>query len=307
MPTFTTYESTAQKESWEDEVFMVSPRQRPFFNALQRRNAIGRLHQWPQDELPVVAGDGRKEGDTAPASETITPLQELQSYTEIITAYPEVSDTQQAIETWGVDNEMDRQAMRYSQGVMNRYETSMLNGQAGAVGDNTATFRTMASAQAQMKANGNTKTVVALAVTSITEDHFLDVSEAIYNNSGEAPNAAFMRPTDKKLAAGWDLSSPTAAPNDRQRFIDANNRTITYNVEVYVDPYGASIMLIPTRNYTDQSFLIANTDYWAEANLRPLAREEQARMGDARREKCVIEGTVACLNQYASGLGDMTG
>jgi len=99
-----TYDAVGNREDLSDIITNISPEETPMYSTFGKVKASNVYHEWLQDSLANAADNANIEGAdysfSKPASRT-----RVGNYTQIFVTPVEVSDTQRAVDTAGVEDE----------------------------------------------------------------------------------------------------------------------------------------------------------------------------------------------------------
>jgi hypothetical protein len=88
---------------------------------------------------------------------------------------------------------------------------------------------------------------------------------------------------------------------------DGDKRKVTNNVEVYVDPLGTEIKLVPCRQMPTNTVFFVDMEYLKFAPLRNFFSTDLAKTGDSERKQILVEYTLEVCNEKAhAAIYDLT-
>ena len=290
--TYKSYDQVGKKEDIEDIIYDISPTDTPFLSSIGSGTANATLHQWQQDSLAAAATNAAVEGadaGTASADPTVLKTSNTQIFTKVV----QVSGTAEAVGKYGRSSELAYQIAKKGKELKRDIEHAFVGaGQAGTAG-NGSTARELTSAQNQISAtttddNGGTD-------RTFTEALLLDVLQSVYEEGGN-PNQLQVTPSHSVTVAEF------AAASGRQRDFRESTKLVNV-VDIYVSPFG-EVSVVPNRFMNANQALVADTEYWNRAVLRPMQTIVLSKNGDSDKRQMLTELTLVCENDKASGLID---
>lgn len=106
-----TYQVIGNREDLSDIIYMISPTETPVVSKLPRVKASHTKHEWLTDTLAAAAANRRIEGDDKTA-QTASPRTRIDNYCQISDKVVQVSGTQRAMNTAGVEDELSYQTAK---------------------------------------------------------------------------------------------------------------------------------------------------------------------------------------------------
>jgi hypothetical protein len=313
--TLTAHAAIGNREDLSDEVYRIAPTDTPGFTALEKVKATGVFHEWQTQDLAAVdTSNAVLEGDDATTDAT-TPRVRLGNYCQISDKVARVSGTQQAVETAGVGNELDNQAMLKGLELRRDIE-SMIFGTnvakvAGAAG---VTARKSASILSWIKTNNSSGATGSAPATAdgaatrtdgtqraFTETLLKGVLQSIWTSGGK-PDLIMVGGSNKQQFSTFTGRS-SGAVNE-----DAKSKKITASVDAYESDFG-TLKVVANRFSRARDALILQTDMWAVGHLngRKMVSIPLAKTGDSERKQILSEWTLEARNEAASGIvADLT-
>ena len=82
---------------------------------------------------------------------------------------------------------------------------------------------------------------------------------------------------------------------------DGDKRKVTNNVEIYIDPLGTEIRMLPCRQMPTNTVFFVDPDYAKFAPLRNFQTTDLAKTGDSIRKQILVEYTLEVCNEKAHG------
>lgn len=308
-----TYQVIGNREDLSDIIYMISPMETPVSSKLPRVKAQSTKHEWLTDALAAAAANRKIEGDDKTAG-TATPRVRIDNYCQISDKVIQVSGTQRAMNTAGVEDELSYQTAKTGKELKRDIELAITQNQPSSAGG-AGTARSSASMESWLATNRtncgsadgsagpstagwSTTGVVAPGdnsqTGSINETLLKSVLQAIYTQGGE--------PTMIVVGAGTKqkMSTFSGIATQYRENSGVKQATILSAAAVYVSDFG-ELRIVPDRFSRDRTALILDMEYWAIAELRPMRREALAKTGDSDKQMLITEWTLESRNQAASG------
>lgn len=307
--TFSTYDSVGNREDLSDIIYDVSPTETPFLSALPKGKSTSTKHEWQTRALTAASGSNAViEGDDA-TTDASTANTRIFNYTQILDKVPRVTGTQEDVKKAGRDSEMALQMEDRMKEIKRDLETSQLQNIAYVAGNDT-TARKMAGLQTYINTNIS-KAADGTAATGDGSDIYTDgtarvlaeplVEEALalaWTNGGN-PSLGILNAFQKRKFASFSGSST--------KMSDGDKRKVTNNVEVYIDPLGTEIRLVPCRQAPTDVVYFVDPEYVKHAPLRDFSTTDLAKTGDSIRKQIIGEMTLEVCNEKAhAGVYDLT-
>jgi hypothetical protein len=307
--THSTYDHVGRREDLSDIIYDVTPTETPFLSALPRGKATSTKHEWLTRSLAAASGSNANiEGDDATNDAANTNVR-LDNQTQILDKVAQVSRTQESVKNAGMPRTMAREMADKMKEIKRDLETSLLQNTAKVVGNDTAA-RVMAGLQTYVKTNIS-KASDGTAAAGTGADIYTDgtaralseplVEEALalaWTNGGN-PSMGVLNAFQKRKAAAFSGSS--------SKMSDGDKRKVTNNVEVYIDPLGTEIRLVPCRQCPTDVIYFVDTEFVELSVLDDFSTHDLAKTGDSTRKQIVGEMTLEVRNEKAhAGVYDLT-
>lgn len=308
-----TYQQVGNREDLSDTIYMISPTETPVVSKLPRVKATSTKHEWLTDALAAAAANRKIEGDDKTAG-TASPRVRIDNYCQISDKVIQVSGTSRAVNSAGMEDEMSWQIMKRGKELKRDIEMAVTQNQASSAGG-AGTARSSASMESWLATNNtncgsadgsagpstsgwSSSGVLAPGdnsqTGSINETLLKSVLQDIYTSGGE--------PTIMVAGAGTKqkLSTFSGIATQYRENSGVKQATILSAAAVYVSDFG-ELRIVPDRFSRDRTLLILDLEYWAIAELRPMARETLAKTGDSDKMMLITEWTLESRNEAASG------
>lgn len=304
---FSSYDAVGNREDLIDEIYELFTDDTPFLSNVRRKSATARVHEWQNDSLAAASGSNAVvEGDEA-TNDAITATVRRGNNTQISDKVIVVTGTQEKVNKAGRKSEMAREAKKKMKELKRDVEARLLGNFAKVTGDDS-TARQCAGLQSWLITNVNKASDGTLATgdgtdaytdgtaRAFTETQLEDILAQCWDEGG-MPTEVYLNSFQKRKAAQFSGSGT--------RNYDAADKKIVNSVDVYVDPLGHEVRLIPCRQApTDVAYAI-DPDYIALATLRDFQVKDLAISGDYLRKQMLVEYTLEVNEKAHGGIYDL--
>ena len=300
--THSTYASIGNREDLSDVIWRVDPTDTPFSSSLERTDASAVNHEWQTQALASAStSNAVLEGDDA-ITDAATATVRLGNICQIQDKVARVSGTQEVIKKAGRSNEMAYQLVLKGLELKLDVEATLLTNQAKVTGNST-TARKLASVCSWITtntSNGGGSDATGDGTDARTDGTQRAYTESLLKtvlqlcwNSGGNPGTIMLGGFNKQQMSMFvGRGTPTE---------DAKSKKIVATVDVYESDFG-TLKVVPNRsNLRTRDCLILQNDMWALATLRDMATKDLAITGDSKRKQIIMEHTLECRNEKASG------
>lgn len=293
MPGMTTYDVVGAKEDISDIITNLSPTQTPGQTMIGSEKITNRLFQWQEDSLlAATQNNAQVEGfDATFAAHAPTVMRD--NVTQIMTKTVQVAATTDAVSRYGRDKETAYQLAKAGKEIKRDLEVILFGAAQAKVVGTSAVARRMANAIALIDAS----TTIAAGSTALSETHFLNAAQAVYN-AGSEGSVLMVKPNDAPKIAAF------ASATGRTRDLGADGRAVTMVIEVLRTPFGTYKVTLNRFQDTASAFLL-DPDMWKLCALRPWFRETLAKTGDST--KIMIVGEYSLKHKALAASGRISG
>lgn len=259
--------------------------------------------EWQTDALAAASATNFViEGDDA-TTDAITATTRLFNYTCISDKVALVSGTTEAVKAAGRRSEMAYQMVNSMKALKRDVDKILMENNAYVAG-NATTARETAGLQAYIKTNIN-KASDGTAATGDGSDGYTDgTARALLESYAEAvlaltwaeggnPTTAYCGSFQKRKMAAWSGSSTKTQDGAKMRVVNS--------VDVYVDPLGSEIKVVPSRQVPTDVIYFIDPDHVKFAVLRDFQTHELAKTGDSVRKQILVEFGLIMGNEKAHG------
>ena len=283
-----TYQAVGNKEDLLDVITNISPLETPMFSAFGKSKAKGTYHEWLSDELAAATANAHVEGADYVFARR-NPRVRTGNYTQVFVTPVEVSDTQRAVETAGLEDEyayqMAKALKEHARDIEYAFASTANTGNSGTSG----TARQLKGVMAWITTTNITGT--GSGDETLTETMFNDALQAIWNKGGR-PDAVYANGFQKRKISGFTASST--------KFVEASEKEVVAGVDVYDSDFGR-VKIVADRYMNAAQVAILQSDLWKTAVLRPTKHIEVAKVGSATRGVIETELTLESRNEAGSG------
>ena len=307
--TFQTFQAIGNREDLSNLIFNISPLETPFASMCKRTKVKNQFTEWQTDALDAAATNAQIEGNDAVVN-TAVPTVRLRNYTQILSKTVSVSETQQAMDTAGRDDEFDYQVAKRSKELKRDLEYAVVRNQPSTVGG-AGTAQMMASVESWLATN-KTSAGQGTAQTTPGYSGGTVVAPTDSTTAGTVVVAMLNNVIQLAYTAGGDPRTIMVSPATKVKFsgfagiatlynqTENKQATIVSGADTFVSNFGRHNIL-PNRFMRDQTALVLDMDYWAIGELRPFSSVKLAKTGDSDKSQIKGEYTLIARNQLASG------
>mgnify|MGYP003138746379 CR=1 FL=1 len=292
MTTYTTYSQVGRAEDVSDIIKSITPFDVPFFSMIGSERTHARNFDYQSDVLRSPSSNAKLEGADA-SMITISPTTLRSGTCQIISEAFQISETADAIKTYGRAKETAYQLAKTLKNVKRDYEHAMVGVSNAAVAGNASTAREMASIDqmitTSLDAGSN-------ATDALTETKILTLGQTCYTN-GSSPDVMMCKPADAQLIANM------AASLGRERDFGQSTKLVNA-VDIYVSPFGTYKVVLNRHQLSTHLFLL-DPGMFKSVVLRPFSRTLLAKTGDS--DKHQVLGEVSVKHQVWEDSGMITG
>ena len=299
--THSTYDHVGRREDLGDIIYDVSPTETPFLSAIPKGKASSTKHEWLTRSLTAASGANAViEGDDA-TTDAANANVRVFNYTQISDKVARVTGTQEAVNNAGMKNTMAKEMEDKMKELKRDVETTLLQNVAYVAGNDTLA-RKCAGLQTYIKTNIN-KASGGTAATGDGSDAYTDgtarallesyVEDALATgwSNGANPSLGILGAFQKRKFAAFSGSSTKTSDGDKRKVVN--------NVEVYIDPLGTEIRLLPCRQMQTDVIYFVDPEYLEFSTLRNFFTKDLAKTGDSERKQIIVEYTMEVRNEKA--------
>lgn len=288
MAVYQTYDTKTNHEDLTDVLTKIGDMTTPVYSKLRKVSAKNTLHEWSTYEHDSAAVNAQIEGATYEYGALTAPSR-LTNYTQIFRKTFQVSNTQQAVDPAGMEDEYAFRVQVALEAIGRDIEKALVtgSGNSGASG----TGRELKGIMGFITTNISTGTGTGRA---LTEAELNSLIQDCYENGGRPDWLLGSYTQVNKLA---QLMSSDRTYND-------GNKEFTSQMLVYSSPFGR-LMVEGDSQVADAELAVLQKDMWAVAQLRPVAKKDTPETADAKNGVLIGELTLEARAEKMNG--KMTG
>ena len=288
MAVYQTYGTSTNHEDLTDVLTKIGDMTTPVYSKLRKVSAKNTLHEWSTYEHDSAAANAQIEGATYEYGALTAPSR-LTNYTQIFRKTFQVSNTQQAVDPAGMEDEYAFRVQVALEAIGRDIEKALVtgSGNSGASG----TGRELKGIMGFITTNISTGTGTGRA---LTEAELNSLIQDCYENGGRPDWLLGSYTQVNKLA---QLMSSDRTYND-------GNKEFTSQMLVYSSPFGR-LMVEGDSQVADAELAVLQKDMWAVAQLRPVAKKDTPETADAKNGVLIGELTLEARAEKMNG--KMTG
>jgi hypothetical protein len=244
---FTTYSQIGIKENVSNLITNITPDETPAYSTFKKFSVKNRLYEWQTDALATPGDNNKPEGDVA-VMQTSVATTMLNNRTQIGYKSMSVSDTAQAVATYGRGNEYDYQVTKKGRELKTDIEIGLLKNSAKAVGGDGGTNRISAGlptwitnlARGTAPTGTGVDTVdtgTALVTTALTYAMCATAMTMAFS-AGGAPSILMLPPILKRSFSGLAFSSTPSTADVRYNLSSGKPAVAVGTVEQWLSDFG---------------------------------------------------------------------
>lgn len=285
MAVHTTYDVATNHEDLTDVLVVMGQMKTPMFSNLPKTKAKNALHEWPTVAYTNAGDNAQVEGFTFSPGALTSPSRG-QNYTQIFAKVGSVSATQRASDPAGYKDEYAFQVEKALKEIGRDIERALING-SGAVSGGTGTARELKGILAWISTNVSTGTGTG---RNVTEAELNSLLADIYSAGGD-PDTILVSPKQRNKMSGFF--------DDSRSYVDSVKK-FTSAIAVYDSNFGV-MQVVSDIHMPDSQLAVLDSSTWKIAQLRPVAKEETAKVADADGFAVVGELTLAAYAEKYNG------
>lgn len=307
--TYSSYDAKGNREDLSDIIYDISPTDTPFLSAIGKTKATSTKHEWQTDALAAaVSNNAVIEGDEATIDSCVATTRVF-NYTQISDKTAIVTGTQDAVNSAGRRSEMAYQMEKRMKELKRDVEKTLLENNAEVVGSDTAA-REVSGLQAWVMTSTNVASDASASAGNGTNIHT--------DGTARALTEAFV---EDALAQAWtEGGNPsmgvlnafqkrkfTTFSGNSTRFDKGEDKKLVNSVDVYIDPLGSEISLMPDRFAPTDVIFFVDPEFAKYAVLRDFQSHDLSKTGDAMKKQLLVEYTLQVGQEKAhAGVYDLS-
>ena len=307
--TLTSFSAVGNREDLADIIYDISPAETPFLSAIPKTKATGVKHEWQTHSLTAASGTNKVlEGDDA-TTDASTTTARVYNYRQISDKVARVTGTQEAVNKAGRRSEMAFQMEARMKEIKRDVETRLLGNYASVAGNATLEPE-CAGLQAWVKTNidkasdgtasaGNGTDTYTDGTARALQESQVEAALSLAWTNGGNPTMGILNAFQKRKFASFSGSSTKTSDGDKKKVVNS--------VDIYIDPLGNEVRLVPCRQAQTDVIFFVDTEYVKFATLRDFKSVDLAKTGDSERKQIIVEYTLeVCQEKAHAGVYDLT-
>lgn len=290
MATLQTYQDTSRKEDVSEAMMMLDITTTQMYSGFTKNNAYNTLHEWQVAETAAAADNAAVEGADF-SSDTSTQPTRAVNYTQIFTKQPQVSDTEESVNHYGMKSAMSYQVALKMKEMKNDIELAIVRG-TGASG-NATVARRLNGVMAWITTNATAFN----SGTTLTENILNDFLQLTWNNGGEVDEIYVGAALKRRIST---------FTGGNTKFLQAEDKRLVSSIDVYESDFGVHKIFkhrhVQVAADTTGNLLLIDSKRWKVSHLSgraPFTRDI-AKVGDSTRKQLIAELTIECHQQKAN-------
>lgn len=299
--TFATFNAVGNREDLSDQVYSISPEEKPLISAIGRTKVSGQFFEWQTDALAAAANNKVEQGNEATIAAT-TPTKRVGNRTQISEKTFAITGTQEAVDKAGRKSEVAYQKAKKMLELARDMEFALLqNTTAIAAASGVApqtrgvagwleTNNSLGTGGVAPDPDTNTAPTDG-TLRTFTEAMVKDVQQKCWEQGGD-PTMMFVPAALRATVSGFTGSAT--------KFDKTEDKTLYATVEVYVGDFGR-LSVVNSRHQRARDVFLIEPDKFELAILRPMKSKKLADTGDHEKHLINVEYGLIAKNEAASG------
>ena len=306
--TLTSFSAVGNREDLADIIYDISPAETPFLSPSPKTRATGVNQEWQTHSLTAPSGTNKVlEGDDA-TTDASTTTARVYNYRQISDKVARVTGTQEVVNKAGRRSEMAFQMEARMKEIKRDVETRLLGNYASVAGNATLEPE-CAGLQAWVKTNidkasdgtasaGNGTDTYTDGTARALQESQVEAALSLAWTNGGNPTMGILNAFQKRKFASFSGSSTKTSDGDKKKVVNS--------VDIYIDPLGNEVRLVPCRQAQTDVIFFVDTEYVKFATLRDFKSVDLAKTGDSERKQIIVEYTLeVCQEKAHCGVYDL--
>lgn len=289
MAVYQTYDASTNHEDLTDVLTKIGDMTTPAYAKLRKVSARNSLHEWSTYAQDDAAVNAQAEGATFQYG-ALTAPDRLSNYTQIFAKTFQVSQTQQAVDPAGMEDEYAFRVQVALEAIGRDIEKALINGTANSGASGTG--RRLEGILSFITSNISTGTGTG---RPLTEAELNSLIQDCYSNGG--------RP-DWLLGSYTQVNKLAELMTTKKEYSGSDKEWVSQML-VYSSPFGRLIVEGDSQ-IADDTLTVLQKDMWAIAQLRPVAKKDTPETADAKNGVLIgeltLEARAEAMNGKATGL-----
>jgi hypothetical protein len=307
--TLATYEAVGNREDLSDIIYDVTPTETPYLSSMPKGDAEATKHEWLTRSLAAASGSNAVlEGDDA-TTDAANANVRLDNMCQISDKVARVSGTQEAVKKAGMKSVMAREMADKMKELKRDVEMTLLQDVAKVTG-NDSTARKCGGLSTYIKTNidkasdgtasaGTGADTYTEGTARVLAESSVEAALALAWTNGGTPTKGFLNAFQKRKFASFSGNATRTSNGDGKRVVNS--------VDVYIDPLGNEISLVPCRQMPTDRIYFIDPEYVKFCTLRDFFSTELAKTGDSTQKQILVEYTQEVCNEKAhAAIFDLT-
>jgi hypothetical protein len=307
--THSSYDAIGNREDLSDIIHDVSPTETPFLTMIPKTKATATKHEWLTRSLTAASSTNFViEGDDA-TTDAANANVRVFNYRAISDKVARVSGTQEKVDKAGMRSNMAREMEDKMKELKRDVEKILLENNAYVAGNDTLAsecaglqtyYKTSTSIASDAVASaGDGSTAHTDGTARALQESFVETVLASTWAQGGNPTHAFCNAFQKRKFASFSGRSTPMSDGDKKKVVNS--------VDVYIDPLGTEVKLVPCRQAPTDVVYFVDPEYVKFAVLRNFSSWDLAKTGDSERKQILVEYTLeVCNEKSGGGIYDLT-
>lgn len=297
------------KLSFAEWISNLSPTETPFCSMVGKESIKQTTFQWQTDVMPPVKADNAVLEGSVPDMEDPASTALLKNYTQIFRNTVSISDTANAVQSFGRGREVGYQMQKAGLEFKRDMEVAFLQytgvGSLATSGNKkgkTAGFVGLCATKAAADGDTGATTHKETAVqNTVTEAEIFDMTYQLYLANSKA-NIVMFHPKHAGVFSKMLSADTTGLAGNRMKMFKAMDDTYNTEVDTLIDPLGQKFALVPNRHMPENMIYFFNPSDWTQMVLRAPKTVQLAKVGSS--EEWMIEAEIGLRhrNKHASGV-----
>jgi hypothetical protein len=301
--TLATYEAVGNREDLADIIYDVTPTETPYLSSIPKGSASSTKHEWLTRSLAAASGaNAVLEGDDA-TTDAANANVRIYNYTQISDKVARITGTQESVDKAGMKSVMAREMSDKMKELKRDVETVLLQDVASAAGSD-AVVRKCAGLSTFIKTNIDKDAGGTASAGTGTDTYTEGTARALAETQVEAclalawtnggnPTKGFLNAFQKRKFATFSGNATRTSNGDGKKVINS--------VDIYIDPLGNEVALVPCRHMPTDRIYFIDPDYVKFCPLqgRNFQSWDLAKTGDSMQKQILVEYTQEVCNEKA--------
>ncbi len=294
------YDQNGQKLSFADWIANLSRTETPFMSDIRTESCTNTKDSWQTDRIDSNRLTAGFLESSLAEDEALIPTVTVDNYTQIFRRVARVSDTANAIATYGRKGELMYQLAKKGEEFNLDIEAAFLTNGDAVPGD-ASTARTLGGFQSLVAkgkdANTGAEVTLTTADTALAEADIWNMTYNLYLANSKA-DTIMVHPKQAEFFA----SLQEVAGTQREHTFNNGDKSFVKQVTTLVSPLGQTFKIVVNINMPEDAVYFYNSKDWTKRVLRPTSRYKLPKGGSSEAWAIEAEMTLRHRHPYASGV-----